>query len=220
MSHFHVHGPHDHEVEHAAQGDHGEHGGGHGAGAAGESDPNLPQRVALMTAILAFCGAISSWQGSVALNEAMLLKNDSILKKNESVLKKTEASDQWNYYQAKGSKQNLSELGLSLSTSKEKQESYQKEIERYKQEKAEIKKVADALEAESKKFDKESAEANEKSAERIHPHHRWELAMTIFQIAISLASITILTRKRWLFIASGLAGLGGIAMGMAALTHL
>src|SRR4051812_39963042 len=95
--HFHVHGPHDHEVEHAAVAEasgpgHAAHGESHGTG--------LAQRVALMTAILAFCGAISSWQGSSSLSEAMLLKNESILMKNQSVLKKTEASNQWNYYQA------------------------------------------------------------------------------------------------------------------------
>lgn len=214
MAHFHVHGPHDHEVEHAAHGGHGDHG------SPGGEDATLPQRVALLTALLAFMGAISSWQGSVALNDAMLLKNDSILLKNQSVLKKTEASNQWNYYQAKSSKQNLAELGLSLATTKDKQEFYQKEIERYKLEKADIKKQADALEAESAKFDKLSEQANEKSGTLIHPHHRWELAMTTFQIAISLASITILTRKRWLFITSGLAGAAGLVLGAAALLHL
>ncbi len=219
MAHFHVHGPHDHEVEHAAHGQHGghgDHGGSHGAGA---EDASMPQRVALLTALLAFMGAISSWQGSVALNNAMLLKNDSILLKNQSVLKKTEASNQWNYYQAKSSKQNLAELALALATTKEKQEFYQKEIERYKQEKADIKKVAEALEKETEKYDKLSEEANAKSGTLIHPHHRWELAMTTFQIAISLASITILTRKRWLFITSGIAGLAGIGLGLAALLH-
>ena len=172
-----------------------------------------------MTAILAFCGAISSWQGSVSLNEAMLLKNESILLKNSSVLKKTEASNQWNYYQAKSSKQNLAELALALAP-KEKAEFYTKEIERYKGEKAGIQKDAEALELEVKKYDKLSDEANQKSAEKIHPHHRWELAMTVFQIAISLASITILTRKRWLFITSGLAGVAGIGLGIAAWLHL
>ncbi|MEO8137831.1 MAG: DUF4337 domain-containing protein [Betaproteobacteria bacterium] len=208
--HFHVHGPHDHEVEHAA-----ESGGGHGEVSFG----GLAQRVALMTAILAFCGAISSWQGSVSLNEAMLLKNESILLKNNSVLKKTEASNQWNYYQAKSSKQNLAELALVLAP-QEKQEFYTKEIERYKGEKAGIQKDAEALELEVKKYDKLSDEANQKSAEKIHPHHRWELAMTVFQIAISLASITILTRKRWLFITSGVAGVAGLGLGLAAWLHL
>lgn len=211
--HFHVHGPHDHEVEHAAMAEASGHDGH------GESQGGLAQRVALMTAMLAFCGAISSWQGSTSLSEAMLLKNESILLKNQSVLRKTEASNQWNYYQAKSSKQNLAELALELAP-KEKQEFYTKEVERYKTEKEAIKKDAEALELEVKKYDAESDEANKKSAEKIHPHHRWELAMTLFQIAIALASITILTRKRWLFITSGLAGVAGLGLAAAAWLHI
>lgn len=212
--HFHVHGPHDHEVEHAATA-----GAGHGDSHAGQTPGNLPQRVALMTALLAFCGAISSWQGSTSLSEAMLLKNESILLKNQSVLKKTEASNQWNYYQAKSSKQNLAELALALAPPG-KSEFYQKEIDRYKQEKELIRKDAEALEVEVKKFDAQSDDANKKSAEKIHPHHRWELAMTVFQIAIALSSVTILTRMRWLFITSALTGFAGIALGVAAWLHL
>jgi hypothetical protein len=215
--HFHVHGPHDHEVEHAAQASTAGHDA-HAAHAPGEG-AGLAQRVAMMTAILAFCGAISSWQGSLSLNEAMLLKNESILLKNQSVLKKTEASNQWNYYQAKSSKQNLAELALALAPA-DKREFYTKEVERYKTEKAGIQKDAEALEVEVKKYDKLSDEANAKSAEKIHPHHRWELAMTLFQIAISLASITILTRKRWLYVASGVAGAAGLGLAAAAWFHL
>ena len=213
--HFHVHGPHDHEVEHAAEAEASQGGhGGHGEGATG-----LAQRVALMTALLAFCGAISSWQGSTSLSEAMLLKNESILLKNQSVLKKTEASNQWNYYQAKSSKQNLAELALAL-TPAAKQDFYQKEIERYKGEKEVIRKDAEALELQVKKFDAQSDEANLKSAEQIHPHHRWELAMTMFQIAIALSSITILTRMRWLFYTSALTGAAGLTLAAAAWLHI
>ena len=214
--HFHVHGPHDHEVEHAAEAE-----AGHGAHAAhGEAQgAGLAQRVALMTAILAFCGAISSWQGSNSLSEAMLLKNESILLKNQSVLKKTEASNQWNYYQAKSSKQNLAELALALAPA-DKRDFYTKEIERYKSEKEVIRKDAEVLETEVKKYDAQSDTANKQSQEKIHPHHRWELAMTVFQIAISLASITILTRMRWLFITSGLAGVAGLGLAAAAWLHI
>jgi hypothetical protein len=216
--HFHVHGPHDHEVEHAAEAEAAGHGGGSSAGGHGAGQTGLAQRVALMTAMLAFCGAISSWQGSTSLSEAMLLKNESILLKNQSVLKKTEASNQWNYYQAKSSKQNLAELALALAP-KEKSDFYTKEIERYKVEKEAIKKDAEALELEVKKFDAQSDEANKESGEKIHPHHRWELAMTFFQIAIALASITILTRMRWLFVTAGLAGLAGLGLAVAAWLH-
>jgi len=44
--------------------------------------------------------------------------------------------------------------------------------------------------------------------------------MTIFQIAISLASITILTRMRWLYFASALAGVAGLGLAAAAWMHI
>ena len=206
--HFHVHGPHDHEVEHAAAAE----SGGHDAHAAHGEGAGLAQKVALMTAILAFCGAISSWQGSVALNDAMLLKNESILLKNQSVLKKTEASNQWNYYQAKSSKQNLAELGAVLAAG-EAADRYQKEVDRYKKEKEEIKVQAEKLEAAAK-------EAEAKSEASMNVHHRWAQATTLVQIAIALAAITILTRNRGLMYGAYGAASGAGVLGAMALMHI
>ena len=74
--HFHVHGPHDHAVEHAAHG-----------------EDDFASRIAVMTAILSTVGALFSYQGGATQNDAMLHKN-------EAAIRKTEASNQWNYYQA------------------------------------------------------------------------------------------------------------------------
>ena len=191
---FHVHGPHDHAVEHGAQG--------------GDS---LASRVAVMTAMLSTAGAIFSYQGGYTQNEALMFKNESILHKNQSVLRKTEASNQWNYFQAKSSKQNLAELALALAP-KERKEFYEIEIDRYRQEKAEIRKDAEKIELEVKKFDQLSEEASKKSTQAYHPHHQLALAMTLIQIAISLASITVLTRKIWLFWCAGVAAGGGLLL--------
>jgi hypothetical protein len=191
---FHVHGPHDHAVEHASH--------------AGDS---LASRVAVMTAVLSTIGAIFSYQGGFTQNEALVYKNQSILYKNQSVLRKTEASNQWNYYQAKSNKQNLAEFALALAPA-ERREFYANEIKRYNADKEEIRVAAEKLETEVKHYDKLSAEADEKSAEAYHPHHRLALAMTLIQIAISLASITVLTRKTWLFWSAGLTAFGGCAL--------
>jgi len=186
---FHVHGAHEHAVEHAAE--HESHGG-----------PGLGQSVAIFTAILASAGAIVSYQGGATQNEAMLFKN-------EAVLKKTQASDQWNFYQAKSSKGHLMELALELAPA-EKKDFYKKQIEKYDREKESIKVKAEELEA-------ESAKANAESDHMMHPHHRLAQAMTLIQIAISLASITVLTRKKWLFYVAGVAAAGGIALWVVAL---
>lgn len=182
---FHVHGPHDHAVEHGA------HGG-----------DSLAARVAVVTAILSTVGAVVGYQGGATQNEAMMHKN-------EAVLKKAEASDQWAYYQAKGNKQNLAELAINLAPA-DKQAFYKTEVDRYKQEKAAIKEKAEKLDEESKK-------ANEASDAAMHPHHRLAQALTLMQVAISLASITVLTRKIWLFWGALGAAAGGIAMWVSTL---
>jgi lipopolysaccharide export LptBFGC system permease protein LptF len=186
---FHVHGPHDHELEHAAQ-----HGGDRFSG-----------QIAVMTAILATVGALFSYMGGATQDNAGLFKNNA-------AIKKTEASNQWNYYQAKSSKQNLSELAVAL-VADDKKPLYVAEVERYKKEKAEIKTAADKLEAEAKDWD-------ERSDAQMHLHHRWAQATTALQISIALAAIALLTRRKWL--EWGMFGVAaiGVALGGAALLHL
>jgi hypothetical protein len=51
----------------------------------------------------------------------------------------------------------------------------------------------------------------------MHVHHRWAQAMTLIQISIALAAITLLTRSRGLqYVSYGVAaasvGLGGLAL--------
>jgi hypothetical protein len=134
------------------------------------------------------------------------------LYKNDAAIKKTEASNQWNYYQAKSSKQNLSELAQELAPDAKKS-FYADEIKRYKTEKAEIKLAAEKLEAESKAWD-------DKSAEQMHQHHRWAQATTVLQIAIAMAAIALLTRKRWLEKLVFGASAVGIVLGVLAGLHI
>jgi len=196
-SHFHVHGPHDHELEHAAQGGHAEAGHGTTDGFAG--------RIAVTTAILATVGALFSYEGGATQANASLFKNNA-------AIKKTEASNQWNYYQAKSSKQNLAELGAVLVAG-EKAEQFRAEVERYKKEKAEIQVAAQKLEDEAKDWDR-------RSDAEMHLHHRWAQATTALQIAIAMAAIALLTRRTWLQYAMyGVAGVGG-ALGVLALLHI
>jgi len=194
---FHVHGPHDHELEHAVQhGAEGHHGVGGGS---------LTNQVAMFTAIIATVGAIFAYMGGATQANAGLYKNNA-------AIKKTEASNQWNYYQAKSSKQNLSELALVL-VADEKKPVYAKEIDRYKGDKAEIKLAADKLEAESLDWDR-------KSEEQMHQHHRWAQATTVLQVSIALAAIALLTKKRWLELAMFGVSAVGVAVGVLSMFHI
>ena len=86
-------------------------------------------------------------------------------------------------------------------------------MQRYKVEKEDIKQAAEKLEHESREWD-------EQSEAQMHLHHRSAQATTALQIAIALAAIALLTRRRWLeYGMFGVAGIG-VVLGIAALAHL
>ena len=129
---FHVHGPHDHEVEHAAA---------HGAG-------GMIGQLAVITAVLATIGAICSYMGGATQADAALAKNDA-------AIRTTKASDQWNFYQAKNARQSVAEVALDIVPA-ERRDTYAKNIEKYKADKEPIMAKAKQLEEEAAAFDEQS----------------------------------------------------------------
>ncbi|MGN6234141.1 MAG: DUF4337 domain-containing protein [Trinickia sp.] len=198
---FEVRGPHEEALEHAGHG----HGHGHADGHAPRGVPLDPfaGRIAVMTAVLATIGAVFSYQGGSTEGLALFYKN-------EAAIRKTEAANQWSYYQAKGEKQNLAELGAALTAADPKVAGkFAADVAKYAQQKTAIRAQAEGLE-------KSVAQADAASERQLHLHHRWAQATTLTQIAISLAAITLLTRRRWLLGAAlGVAGIGTI-VGVAA----
>lgn len=194
---FHVHGPHDHELEHAQQG-----GGGHG----GHDSSGMINQIAMFTAIIATIGAIFGYMGGATQANAGLYKNNA-------AIKKTEASNQWNYFQAKSTKQSLAEMSRDLSAKEEDKSKYQAKVDRYEKEKTDIKVGADKLEAEATEWD-------HKSDEQMHQHHRWAQSTTVLQVCIALAAIALLTKKKWLEYAMFAAGALGLAVGALAALHI
>ncbi len=131
---FHVHGPHDHELEHAAASGH----------------DRFANRIAMTTAVLAVLAAMGSYMAGATQATAALYKNNA-------VIKKTEAGDQWAYYQAKSTRQSLMELGTVLAAP-EKIETLKGERDRYAREKNAIQERARSLESESDTWDRRSEE--------------------------------------------------------------
>ena len=192
---FHVHGPHDHALEHAAQGEHADHG-------VHASSGSMINQIAMFTAMVATVGAIFSYMGGSTQANAGLYKNNA-------ALKKTEASNQWNYFQAKSTKQSLAELARDLAPD-DKKVIYQGKVDRYEKEKTEIKLAAEKLEANATQWDKQSDE-------QMHQHHRWAQATTVLQVSIAMAAIALLTKKKWLEYAMfAAAGVGAVIGGLAA----
>lgn len=175
------------------QGGHAEKGGG------------MINQIAMFTAIIATVGAIFSYMGGATQANAGLYKNNA-------AIKKTEASDQWNFYQAKSTKQALAELARDLAP-EDKKTAYQAKVDRYEKEKGDIKLAAEKIQNEANQWDS-------RSDEQMHQHHRWAQATTVLQVAIALAAIALLTRKKWLEYAMFVVGAGGIVVGAVAALHL
>jgi hypothetical protein len=95
---------------------------------------------------------------------------------NEALIEQIKASDQWGYYQAKGIKAEIASLSPSKDTAK---------IEKYKTEQQSIKEIAVDFEKKSKVY--------------LDEHVILSRAVTMFQIAIAISAISILTGKRWLW---------------------
>jgi hypothetical protein len=146
--------------------------------------------VALSTAILAVLAAIAALLSGRHVNEAMM--------------NQIEASDQWNYYQAKGIKAAVLDAKMSLSGASN--ESDQSKRDRYEKEQEKIKSEAEQKEA--------AAKSN------FHKHEVFAGGVTMFQIAIAIAAISALTRKRRFWIVSLLFGVVGCAfLVLAAVTR-
>jgi hypothetical protein len=154
--------------------------------------------LSLSTAIVAVFAAIASLQsGSHA--------NDAILSKNEAVLTQARASDQWAYYQAKGIKEvvyrsQAEALGTTNPTQAAK---FRDEASRYKEEQGELEKRARELE--------DRAEHAGKAAEQsLEHHHEFAISVTVFQVAIALAAIAALARRKPLWFVSLAVSVGGL----------
>lgn len=199
---FHVHGPHDHALEHAAHGGH-DHGPAH-AEAEGASHGTSTNKIAMFTAVVATVGAIFAYLGGATQANAGLYKNNA-------AIKKTEASNQWNYFQSKSTKQSLAEMARDLSPTEAEKTRLQAKVDRYEKEKNEIKAEAEKLEAEAKRWDAQSDA-------QMHEHHRWAQATTALQVAIALAAIALLTRKKWLEV--GMYGVAAVGLGVGLLAFL
>src|SRR6266436_3236451 len=147
--------------------------------------------VALSTAILAVLAAIAGLLSGRYVNEAMMSQ--------------IEASDQWNYYQAKSIKASVLDAKMSLAGGTP-NESDQSKRDRYEKEQEEIKSEAEHKEA--------AAKSN------FHKHEVFARGVTMFQIGIAIAAISALTKKRHFWIVSLLFGAAGcVFLVLAAITH-
>lgn len=164
-----------------------------------EANDPFEKRAAVTIAILAVVLAVVGNKGDNA-------KTDAIIKTNE-------ATNQWSYFQAKGIKGSIAsaeeELLTLLAPSQgapagiaKKAELLKSKAEEYKNEQVEIKAHA------------ERAEKEAEQGSRIND--RCDQGSLALQIAIVIASVSILARSRVFWVASIVLGLIGSAIGVMA----
>ncbi len=136
--------------------------------------------VALSTAILAVLAAVAGLLSGSRANEAMMSQ--------------IEASDQWGYYQAKGIKAAVLDAKTTLgATATEKD---REKAAKYTEEQTEIKREAEKTET--------------KARSNFHQHEVFARSVTMFQIAIAIAAISALTKRRGYWMGSLLIGCVGL----------
>ena len=106
---------------------------------------------------------------------------------NEALIEQIKASDQWAYYQAKGIKAEIAALNPLKDNT---------QIEKYKTEQQSIKEIAEDFQKRSQVY--------------LEKHVILARAVTLFQIAIAISAISILTGKRWLWYFAILISLTGV----------
>ena len=141
--------------------------------------------VALSTALMAVFAAVC---GLIAGHHS-----------NEALIEQIKSANGWSYYQAKSIKSEIAVATgkiISKLTSQEADTASIKKIERYEKEKEELKKSAEESELQSEMH--------------LSKHNILARGVTLFQIAIAMAAIAIITRKKLLWAISIVLAAGGL----------
>ena len=162
------------------------------------------KKIALLIAVIALCLALSETLGKGA--------------QTESISKNVEASNLWAFFQAKSirrtSVQTAAEQGklnLATTTDEAAKAALQKQIDDWQKTAARYRSEPETGEG-SEQLSERAKHAEHERDEATAKYHHFELAAAAFQIAIVLASATIITGIAALAWVSGLVTLAGVVM--------
>lgn len=205
------HGVHavQHEVEHKIQHDEGHHDG-HDSGGTTLSQN---KKIALLIAVIALCLAFSETLGKSAQTSAL----------NYQI----EASNLWNFFQAKSIRRTTTQVAaesarvdLNSSPDDARKAILQKQIEEWDKTAARYRSEPEAGGGKGEgtvELAKRAIEEQKKRDDALAKYHHYEVASAAFQIAIVLASATVITGMLVLTygaMALGLLGIAFMAIGL------
>ncbi len=157
-------------------------------------------RVAIQVAVLAVLAAVA---GNL---EAVETEN-VLLGSSEATLEQDRATDAWGEYEADSIKRHLYAIAAAQAGSGA--EKFRKTADDQNAKQAEVKKRAQEAEATRNTLLTES---------KVHEarHHWLTGSATLFEIAIALSTVALVTRRTWLWASGGLVGVGGaVLLGLA-----
>lgn len=149
-----------------------------------EHGPRWTMGVALSCAILAALAAVSSLRAGHHANEAMLCQ--------------IQAANSWSYFQSKSIKESQLRSKIDIFTALEKPVS-----------EADIKKAEEYV-AEKAKIQKEAEEKEHESRHELAAHQVFAKSVTLFQIAIAIGAIAVLTKRKSFWLVSLAIGVVGL----------
>lgn len=169
--------------------------------------PAWLEALAVSTALFAVLAAFASLKAGDSANEALY-------RANQAVLQQTQAVDTWSQFQADSIKkyqaQSLITLLPHVGGSAAEVAAAQKQV-------ASRQKTQDALLVQAKERDAETAKLSKESERLLTRHTKYALSVTLFQVAIGLAAIATLLRRRplwWLSLGVGVGAMAALVVGL------
>ncbi|MDQ2680395.1 MAG: DUF4337 domain-containing protein [Candidatus Eremiobacteraeota bacterium] len=162
--------------------------------------------------LIAILGAILAVLAALATLFAHQRSTLAIVAKNEAVLAQAKASDQYNFYETTKIKYELNQslLNSKLITDKAAQT-------RLEASSAREAKAVGSISQQAHEYENESAAQQLSSERALRSFETLEIAVTLFEVAIVLVSISALTTNRALIslsLAAGAVGLGYFVVGI------
>ena len=155
-----------------------------------------------------------SWTMGVALSSAILASFAAVVSMSaghystEAMVSQIESANQWSYFQSKSIKESQlkSKTELLEALSKPVADADKEKAAEYRRDKEEIQRKAEELGKDAKQF--------------MSTHHLLARSVTMFQIAIAVGAISVLTKRRafW-FVSLAFGGIGLVLASMILLHH-
>ncbi len=161
-----------------------------------EHHDHFVARVAILISLLAVLAAVS---GNLESIEA----EKSLGAATEATLQQDKATDSWSEYQADSLKRHLYTIAAEMNQGQAAK--YAKTADEQQRRQTQVRERALKAEQDRSRLIAESG-AHESR------HHWLTAAATLFEIAIALATVSIITRRHWLWGSGALLGVAGIVL--------